>query len=99
MISMTKVDGKNAIIYRAKGVCANTIRVILNSDCIDDVLFVGGCNGNANAINRLIKDMPIKQVIIKLKGVTCGNKGTSCADQLVQCLEEYIMEVEKNEDY
>lgn len=99
MISMTKVNGKNAVVYKTKGVCTNTIKVILNGDCIDNVLFVGGCNGNANAINRLIKDMPITQVIIKLKGVTCGNKGTSCADQLVQCLEEYInMEVE-NENY
>lgn len=97
-LSIIKKDNKNILIYNTDNICAKVIRVILNGDCIDEVLFVGGCNGNANAINRLIKDMPIKQVIIKLKGVNCGNKGTSCTDQLAQCLEEYITEIE-NENY
>ena len=54
------------------------------------MVFIGGCQGNARAVDRLIKGMPVQQVIDKLDGVQCSNKGTSCTDQLAQALKEYL---------
>ena len=36
----------------------------------------------------LIKGMKAKEVIARLKGITCGNKPTSCPDQLATALQE-----------
>jgi uncharacterized protein (TIGR03905 family) len=91
MITLNKINGKDVILCRTKGVCAHTIRVILDEDNkIEDVIFVGGCHGNAIAVGRLIKGMTIPEVIKHLDGVICGNKGTSCTDQLAKCLQEYL---------
>lgn len=97
-LSRVKKDDKDVLIYNTDNVCAKVIRVILNENKIEEVLFVGGCNGNANAINRLIKDKDIQEVIDKLDGVNCGNKNTSCTDQLAQCLKEFIKMEECNEN-
>lgn len=74
------------IEYIPKGVCSRKIKVEVNDGIVGDVLFVGGCNGNAKGISRLVKGMKVEDVIEKLENVTCGAKGTSCPDQLAQAL-------------
>lgn len=76
-------------------VCSkNIIITVDNNDTIISVKFIGGCNGNGKAIDRLVKGLTLQQVVQKLKGVKCGNNTTSCADQLaVAC--ELIMNIQE----
>ena len=53
-----------------------------------DAQFIGGCDGNTKGVCALIQGMKAKEVIARLKGITCGNKPTSCPDQLATALQE-----------
>ena len=64
-------------------VCSkNIIITVVNQVTIVCVKFIGGCNGNGKAIDRLVRGLTLEQVVQRLKGVKCGNNTTSCADQL-----------------
>lgn len=77
------------MIYKTKGVCANSIEFEIENDIIQSVHFVGGCSGNTQGIAKLVAGMNINDVIKKLENVTCGFKNTSCPDQLAKALKEY----------
>lgn len=76
--------------YRTQGVCSRTIGIELSEDgkSIEEVQFVGGCDGNLKGISKLVKGMPVDKVCDLLEGNTCGFKSTSCPDQLVHGLRE-----------
>ncbi len=76
--------------YKTKGVCASRINFELEDGIIKNVQFVGGCNGNLNAISKLIEGMEAERVIELLSGNTCGFKKTSCADQLTVALKQAL---------
>lgn len=57
---------------------------------VENVSFVGGCNGNLQGISQLVKGMRADEVVARLKGMVCGNKGTSCPDQLCRALEQIM---------
>ena len=59
---------------------------------IQQVFFVGGCNGNLQGISKLVVGQKIDDVIARLNGIRCGNKPTSCPDQLCRALERLKME-------
>lgn len=76
------------ISYDTKGTCSRHIDVLVDdNDCIVEVSFEGGCNGNLQGIGALIRGMKVQDVIHKLDGIRCGTKGTSCPDQLCRALE------------
>ncbi len=75
--------------YRTTGTCSQMIQVKINDGIIEDVDFLGGCNGNLKGIKSLVKGMKIDEVIERLNGIKCGSKPTSCPDQLAQCLISY----------
>lgn len=72
--------------YRPEGVCSRGITIETNGDKIENVEFVGGCDGNLKAIARLVKGRDVSEIIELLEGNTCGKRDTSCADQLAQAL-------------
>lgn len=76
--------------YKTQGVCSSFIDIELKDGIIESVAFTGGCNGNLQGIGSLVKGMPAKEAIEKLKGIRCGFKSTSCPDQLAQALEQII---------
>ena len=79
------------ILYRPNGVCSQAIDVTADeNDEIQQVFFIGGCNGNLKAIGRLVEGKDAKEVADILRGNTCGMKGTSCADQLAKAIDEYV---------
>lgn len=69
-----------------RGVCSQLIEVELNGDVIESVEFTGGCNGNLNAISKLVKGQKVDDVVELLEGNTCGRRPTSCADQMCKAL-------------
>lgn len=78
------------IEYQTQGTCCKFMQVqISDNGIIENVEFMGGCNGNLKGIKALIKGMKVEEVIEKLQGTTCGGKTTSCPDQLAQCLIAY----------
>lgn len=72
-----------------KGVCSSRVSYTVDEQgLVHDVAFSGGCEGNLQAIARLVEGRPAREVIVILDGITCGRKDTSCSDQFVQVLKE-----------
>ena len=82
-------------VYNTKGTCSYQIIIDIENDTLQNVQYVGGCNGNLKGIGELVKGMKVDDVIEKLSGITCGFKPTSCPDQLAQALKQ-IKEKENN---
>ena len=78
--------------YRTQGTCSSQIVLDVENGVINEVEFFGGCNGNLQGISRLVKDMKIEDVIMRLEGICCGFKSTSCPDQLARALKAAISE-------
>lgn len=77
------------IQYETTGTCSKLIDVTADeNNIIQQVFFVGGCNGNLQGISRLVCGQKIDDVIRRIDGVRCGNRPTSCPDQLCRALEK-----------
>ena len=77
------------IQYETHGTCSQLIDVTADdNDVIQQVYFLGGCNGNLQGISTLVTGQKIDDVISKLNGIRCGWKSTSCPDQLCRALEK-----------
>lgn len=78
-------------VYEAKGkgACCTKIAVSLERGIIKDVEFTGGCYGNHQGIERLVRGRAASEVVALLKGISCRND-TSCPDQLALALQEAI---------
>lgn len=74
--------------YKTHGTCSTQIDLEVENGILKDVSYEGGCNGNLQGICRLVKGMPVQEVIAKLEGIRCGMKTTSCPDQLCRALHE-----------
>ncbi len=68
--------------YKTSGVCSSQIEFDINGDVITNVKFTGGCNGNLQAVAKLVDGLTVDEIESKLNGNICGFKNTSCADQL-----------------
>ena len=79
--------------FRPRGVCSQEMRVELDEKgIIRDLQVLGGCSGNLQGISALVRDMPAREAVQRLKGIRCGFKPTSCPDQLAQGLERFLAE-------
>lgn len=77
------------VTYQTRGTCSKYICISVDENgVVKDAQFIGGCDGNTKGVCALIRDMKAKEVIARLKGITCGNKPTSCPDQLATALQE-----------
>ena len=77
-------------MYRPRGVCSQMMQVKLENGIVEDVQVLGGCSGNLQGISALVKGMPAREAIARMRGIRCGNKPTSCPDQLANALEEAL---------
>ena len=77
--------------FRPRGVCSQQMRVELDdNEVIRKLEVIGGCSGNLQGISALVRDMPAREAIDKLKGIRCGFKDTSCPDQFARGLEKAL---------
>ena len=72
--------------YKTSGTCAQRILFDVTDGKVQNVQFIGGCNGNLKGIAALVEGMDMDAVIERVQGITCGMKKTSCPDQLAQAL-------------
>ena len=68
--------------YRTKGTCATRISFDLEDGVVRNVSFQDGCDGNLQAISRLVDGLTVTEIEEKLGGIRCGFRDTSCGDQL-----------------
>ena len=83
-------NGVDIVQYQPKGVCAKMMQFRIKDNIIQDVEFVGGCNGNLSGIGILVKGMHIDEIIPKLSGLPCASRPTRCPDQLTKGLAAYL---------
>ncbi|MBO5713480.1 MAG: TIGR03905 family TSCPD domain-containing protein [Clostridia bacterium] len=76
--------------FKTHGTCSRQILFDVTDDgIVENVKFIGGCNGNLQGISSLVNGRPVKEVVEALKGIKCRNN-TSCPDQLAKALEPYV---------
>ena len=77
--------------FRPRGVCSQEMQVdVDDKGVIQELRVLGGCSGNLQGIASLVKGMPAREAIERLKGIRCGFKDTSCGDQLARAIREAI---------
>lgn len=68
-------------------VCSSQIDFDMEDGKLHNVKYIRGCDGNLQALGRLLEGMKAEEAVRILKGVNCHGRGTSCSDQLVRILE------------
>lgn len=76
--------------YKTKNVCSRKVSFDIENGIISNIKFVGGCDGNLNAISKILEGAKAEEVVSKLIGNDCMGKGTSCADQLARAVRDAI---------
>ena len=84
-------------VYNTSGTCSRQIVIDVENNKVENVTFIGGCNGNLKAISKLIDGMSVDEIEEKLKGNTCGRRTTSCADQLAIAVKEAKEKLKNND--
>lgn len=74
--------------FATKGTCSTKIDFDINDNIITNVRFTGGCNGNLQAVSKLVDGKSADEIEALLKGINCNGRGTSCADQLARAVRE-----------
>lgn len=77
--------------YITRGVCSKKILFDVEDNRIKKIEFQAGCDGNLQGISKLVVGMRVDEVVIKLKGIRCGDRETSCPDQLAIALENAFL--------
>lgn len=72
--------------YLTEKTCSSVISMDLDGDKVHNISFMGGCNGNLQAIPILLEGWRVEDIEKKLTGIQCGRRGTSCADQLAKAV-------------
>jgi uncharacterized protein (TIGR03905 family) len=81
---------KTMTLPTSPAVCSECVAITVEDGCVKSAVFRGGCPGNLAGISKLVEDMPVQEVIRRLRGIRCGSKNTSCPDQLARLLEEHF---------
>ena len=69
--------------FRPRGVCSQEMRVEVDDQGVIQRTWKCGRLQRQSAGHRfLVKGMPAREAIARLKGIHCGAKATSCPDQL-----------------
>lgn len=76
--------------FTPRGVCSQKIYLDVEDGVINEVTFLGGCNGNLKGIGALVKGMKVSDVVDRLSGIRCGMKNTSCPAQLAEALKQLL---------
>lgn len=74
--------------FKPRGVCSSEIQIDASNGRINNITFIGGCNGNLQGIASLVSGCEISDIVAKLRGIQCKGRPTSCPDQLAKALLE-----------
>ena len=57
---------------------------------LHNVKYLRGCDGNLQAVGRLLEGMSAEKAVEILDGVNCHGRGTSCTDQLTRIIRQVL---------
>ena len=69
-------------------VCSKLIDFDIVDGKIHNLRYLGGCNGNLQALGALLEGASVEFALERLSGINCSGRGTSCSDQLARVLRE-----------
>ncbi len=72
--------------YTPEGVCAKQISFDIIDGKVENVSFLGGCDGNGKGIAVLAEGHSPEELIEKLSKIKCKQRSTSCPAQLAEAL-------------
>ena len=84
------MNKKQKYEYQTQGICAEKISFEIAENCLKNVVFTRGCDGNLKGLSALVEGLAVDEVIKRLSGIKCGQRETSCPDQLAQGLKELM---------
>ena len=67
-------------------VCSSQIDFDIIDGKLSNVSYIRGCNGNLQAVGRLLEGKKPQEAADILLGVNCNGRGTSCTDQLARVI-------------
>jgi len=79
------------IEFAPKNVCAQKMSISVDDGVVKHVEIFGGCQGNRQAVAKLVEGRSLDEVIGLLEGIQCRGSRTgltSCPDQLAQALKQ-----------
>ena len=76
--------------YKTQGTCSTMIDFDIEDGMLHNIVFTNGCNGNLQAIGRLLEGMPVEFALDRLTGISCGGGPTSCGDQLSRAIRQAV---------
>ena len=71
-------------------VCSKLIDFDLVDGRIHNLRYLGGCNGNLQALGALLEGASAEFALERLSGINCSGRGTSCSDQFARVLREAL---------
>ena len=71
-------------IYKTKGTCSTEIELDLDGNIVRNVKFTGGCNGNLQAIPKLVEGLTVEQVEEKIGGSNVVSKTLHAVTSLLK---------------
>lgn len=71
-------------------VCSKQIDFDLKDGNLHNVKYLRGCDGNLQAVGRLLEGMSAEKAVEILDGVNCHGRGTSCTDQLTRIIRQVL---------
>ena len=91
------IQTMRTIEFTPSGICARHISIVLDDeDRVQDLRFVGGCDGNHKGLCALIRGMKAEEAIERLSGIRCGFKSSSCPDQVSVALRRNMLQGSAN---
>lgn len=82
--------------YKTSGTCSTRIDFEIDENILKNVSFTGGCNGNLQAVSKLVEGLPVDEVIKKLGGISCNGRPTSCGDQLARACQTALSQMNES---
>jgi len=71
-------------------VCSRLIDFDLVDGKIRNLKYLGGCNGNLQALGALLEGAEPEFALERLSGINCSGRGTSCSDQFARVLKDVL---------
>ena len=71
-------------------VCSKLIDFDLIDGRIRNLRYLGGCNGNLQALGALLEGADPEFALERLSGINCAGRGTSCSDQFARVLRDAL---------
>ncbi|MBR0135410.1 MAG: TIGR03905 family TSCPD domain-containing protein [Clostridia bacterium] len=76
--------------YKTSGTCSTRIDFDIVEGKLRNIVFTNGCNGNLQAIGRLLEGADPAFAIERLEGISCSGGPTSCGDQLARAIKQAV---------